>query len=186
MNETVEAKPDTRFAVFRAKHARTDVESTVLEMAPFTEVVANGATRAMAAGMDQGSMLKLLWEGAGFTLVHAWFKSDFPLPRHAHNCDCLYYIVAGSLIMGTEILGTGDGFFVGKDVPYSYKAGANGVEVLEFRATTRFDIKVLANNPLFWDQAVATAQQHRTTWTKEEPPSIASQTAEKAPLASST
>ena len=185
MNESEEAKPDTRFAVFRAKNARADVESTVLEMAPFTEVVANGATRAMAAGLDQGSILKLLWEGAGFTLLHAWFKSDYPLPRHTHNCDCLYYIMAGSLIMGKETLGAGDGFFVGKDVPYSYKAGSNGVEVLEFRAATRFDIKVLANNPLFWDQAVETAQQHRTTWLKEEPPSSLSQPTVKA-LASST
>lgn len=161
----------TQFAIFKAKQATANVESTVLEMAPFTPIVAEGAKRAMEAGLDRGQELKLLFEMPGFSLVHAWFKSEFPLPRHTHNCDCLYYIVAGSLRLGTEELGRGDGFFVGKDVPYSYTPGPSGVEVLEFRASNAFDIQVLANNPLFWESAVKTATARRSVWLEEQPPS---------------
>ena len=33
--------------------------------------------------------------------------------------------------------------FVGKDVPYNYKPGPQGVEVLEFRTADTFDIRFL-------------------------------------------
>jgi mannose-6-phosphate isomerase-like protein (cupin superfamily) len=160
-----------RFAVFRAKDARADVETTILQFAPFSAIAAEGAKRAMQSGIDKGSELKLLFEMPGFSLVYAWFKSDYPLPLHTHNCDCLYYIIAGSLRMGQDELGAGDGFFVGRDVPYRYRPGSAGVEVLEFRATNLFDIKVLANNPLFWEQAVTTTREHQASWANEKPPS---------------
>ena len=99
--------------------------------------------------MLDGTTVKLLFSMPGMSLTHAWFKSGFPLPRHSHDTDCLYYIVAGSIRIGTEELGKGDGFFVGADVPYAYTPGADGVEILEFRASNAFDIKLLANNPLF-------------------------------------
>jgi hypothetical protein len=73
--------------------------------------------------------------------------------------------------MGQDELGAGDGFFVGRDVPYRYRPGSAGVEVLEFRATNLFDIKVLANNPLFWEQAVTTTREHQASWANEKPPS---------------
>ena len=44
----------------------------------------------------------------------------FPCPATVHNADCLYFIVAGSLRLGSEELGPGDGFFLGVDVPYTY------------------------------------------------------------------
>jgi mannose-6-phosphate isomerase-like protein (cupin superfamily) len=171
MSDNAVERETRRFEVFKFKNARADVEASILEFQPFTPVAAEGAKRAMEAGLDVGSELKLLFEMPGFSLVHAWFKSGFPLPRHTHNCDCLYYIVSGSLHLGTEDLGPGDGFFVGKDVPYSYGPGPNGVEVLEFRATNKFDIKVLADNSLFWDSAVKLAQQQRPAWITEKPPS---------------
>jgi hypothetical protein len=157
--------------IFRAQHARADVESTILQFAPFSNVVANGAAKAKEAGMDKGSHLKLLFTMPGFSLVHAWFKSGYPLPRHTHNCDCLYYIVAGALRMGDEELGPGDGFFVGRDVPYRYTPGPAGVEVLEFRATNTFDIKILANNPAFWEEAAKMARDQQSAWAAEPPPS---------------
>lgn len=72
----------------------------------------------------------------GMSLVHAWFAPDFPLFRHSHPAlgDCLYYVLAGSLTMGRQTLGPGDGFFTPGEMPYRYKAGPEGVEVLEFRA----------------------------------------------------
>ena len=73
---------------------------------------------------------------AGMSLVHAWFGPHFPLFRHSHPKfgDCLYYIVAGSAVLGSRVLKPGDGFFVPNGMPYKYRAGPEGVEILEFRA----------------------------------------------------
>ncbi|WP_238475366.1 hypothetical protein [Sphingomonas cavernae] len=76
-----------------------------------------------------------------------------------------------SLRIGTEELGRGDGFFVGADVPYAYVPGAEGVEVLEFRGSNSFDIRLLANNPAFWTKTVESVTAKREEWTKEQPPS---------------
>jgi hypothetical protein len=160
-----------RFAIFRATDPTVNIESTVMELAPFSPTAAAGAQRVLEAGLDDGTKQRVVFQMPGFSLIYAWFKSEFPLPRHTHNCDCLYYIVGGSLRLGTEELGRGDGFFVGKDVPYTYTPGPAGVEVLEFRASNAFDIKLLADNPLFWDGAVKTVLARRSAWTQEPPPS---------------
>jgi hypothetical protein len=75
-------------------------------------------------------------EPDGMSLVHVWFGPNFPLFRHSHpkHGDCLYYVVAGELIMGSKVLKAGDGFFLPNGMPYKYRAGPHGVEVLEFRA----------------------------------------------------
>jgi hypothetical protein len=159
-----------RFAVFRAKDARSEADVQFMEYAPIPPAVAEGARKAQEAGALEGAELKLLFATPGFSLSYVWFKSGFPLPRHSHNVDCLYYIVGGSLFMGHEELGVGDGFFVGHDVPYTYKPGPRGVEVLEFRATDKFNIKVLANNPVFWENAAETARQSREAWARESRP----------------
>lgn len=72
----------------------------------------------------------------GMSLVHAWFGPNLPLFRHSHPRygDCLYYVVAGELLLGNRRLGPGSGFFVPNGHPYKYTAGPAGVEVLEFRA----------------------------------------------------
>ncbi len=72
----------------------------------------------------------------GMSLVHVWFGPNFPLFRHSHPAygDCLYYVVAGELLLGKRRLGPGSGFFVPNGMPYTYTAGPAGVEVLEFRA----------------------------------------------------
>ena len=72
----------------------------------------------------------------GMNLVHVWFGPNLPLFRHSHPRygDCLYYVVAGEIILGRRHLGPGSGFFVPNGMPYKYKAGPAGVEVLEFRA----------------------------------------------------
>lgn len=72
----------------------------------------------------------------GMSLVHVWFGPNLPLFRHSHPRygDCLYYVVAGEIVMGKRRLGPGSGFFVPNGHPYKYNAGPAGVEVLEFRA----------------------------------------------------
>jgi hypothetical protein len=159
-----------RFAIFRAKDAVGAADMTCMTYEPVSPLIADAARRAEAAGAYAGTDMKLLFAVPGFSLTYVWFKSDFPLPRHSHNVDCLYYILGGSLKFGQEELGAGDGFFVGRDVPYTYKAGSMGVEVLEFRAAHVFNIKVLANNPAFWDMAIETVRSRQGEWAHEARP----------------
>ena len=170
MSDSPVASQTPRFAIFRAKDALSEAQAAIMDYEPISAAVTEGSRLALEAGVDAGHQLKVLFSVPGFSLVYVWFKSGFPLPRHTHNVDCLYYIVGGSLKLGTEELTVGDGFFIGKDVPYTYTPGDRGVEVLEFRASNRFNIDVLANNPAFWAQAVATVRDRRDAWTTERQP----------------
>ena len=78
----------------------------------------------------------------GFSLVTVDFGPGFLLPRHSHSSDCLYYIVEGQIVMGKRELGRGDGFFLPADQPYAYRAGPEGVKLLEFRHRAAFDMKI--------------------------------------------
>jgi hypothetical protein len=107
-----------------ADHEEQEVRDTIGEM-----------SRAIAPG---SAVTPLFFQQGpdGMSLVHAWFGPHFPLFRHSHPKygDCLYYVVAGQIIMGSRVLSAGDGFFVPNGMPYKYRAGPEGVEVLEFRA----------------------------------------------------
>ena len=91
--------------------------------------------RALTPGT---STTMLLFQGGanGMSLSHNWFGPNFPLFRHSHPRfgDCLYYVVGGELLMGNRKLGRGSTFFIPNGQPYKFTAGADGVEVLEFRA----------------------------------------------------
>lgn len=170
-----EPHPQTpKFSIFRAQAAAAVTDESIVRWTPPGDVSQQGWQDVVAAGYHDGHETKILFCAPGFSLTYVWFKSAVPLPRHAHDTDCLYYILAGSLRLGNETLATGDGFFVGKDVPYTYVPGAAGVEVLEFRASHTFDIKLLAENPEFWKQAVATAAQRKSLWAQEEKPGSSS------------
>jgi hypothetical protein len=99
-----------------------------------------------------------------------WFKANFPLPPHSHDSDCLYYIIAGEIRMGTRTLRAGDGFFLPAGAGYSYTPGPEGVELLEFRATSRFDIKISDGSPQFWDRLVGICETNRSLWDVQQPP----------------
>src|SRR3546814_13639172 len=63
----------------------------------------------------------------GMSLTYVWFKSDYLLPRHSHDTDCLYYVMAGELLIGKQVLRKGDGMFIPAGAGYAYQAGAKGV-----------------------------------------------------------
>jgi hypothetical protein len=161
----------SRFAIFRREDGRGFEEVDAMYAEPASPANLEGWPRLAAAGYDDGHETKLLFAAPGFSLTYVWFKSGLPLPRHSHNVDCLYYIIAGSLRMGADDLGPGDGFFIGADTPYAYVPGERGLELLEFRAADRFSIKFLADNPAFWTRAVAEAQARREGWRSEVRPS---------------
>jgi hypothetical protein len=85
---------------------------------------------AAFAAARQGKLVetRLLFANAGFSLAYASFKSGFAVILHSREADCLYYITGGSIRLGGDELGVSDGFFVLKDVPYTYVAGAEGGE----------------------------------------------------------
>jgi len=83
----------------------------------------------------------------GMSLVHLDFPPGAMLPRHSHSADCLYYIVSGGIVLGKRELGPGDGFYVPADQPYGYRAGTEGVVLLEFRQSTAFDTKFHEKDP---------------------------------------
>jgi quercetin dioxygenase-like cupin family protein len=85
-----------------------------------------------------------------FSLVYSRFAPGFRLPRHSHSADCLYYVLSGEFTMGTRTFRKGDGFFVQAGAPYAYTAGPEGLEILEFRTSTSFDMKILDQTPERW------------------------------------
>jgi hypothetical protein len=158
-------------AVFRAAQAPALREVDAMRAEGVTGLVRDGLAQLAEAGLGEGETVKLLFSAPGFSLAYAWFKSGFPLPRHSHNTDCLYYIIAGSLTFGAEVLGKGDGFFVPSDAAYTYVPGPEGVEILEFRTADRFNIRFLADNPAFWSRAAATVSAELDGWRGQRPPS---------------
>lgn len=159
-----------RFEIFRARDAVDYQQDGPMFMAPMGETEAGGMAALGQAGMLEGSQVKLLYKRPGMSLTYVWFKSGFPLPLHSHSADCLYFIVAGTLRIGTEELGSGDGFFLGTDVPYAYVPGEGGVEVLEFRTSDHYDFRALAKNPDYWEKALASMLLARPGWAEEERP----------------
>jgi quercetin dioxygenase-like cupin family protein len=119
-----------------------------------------------------GSEVKVLFKGdgpEGFSLVHARYKTGFRLPRHSHSADCLYYVLAGEARMGSRVLKAGEGFFVGAEVPYTYEAGPAGVEVLEFRGATSFDMKVRDQTVARWKPILEAALANQASWLAPAP-----------------
>lgn len=83
----------------------------------------------------------------GFSLGRLDLPPGAMLPRHSHSADCLYYVVSGEIYLGARELGPGDGFFVPAEQPYAYRAGSEGVAVLEFRHSTAYDTKFHEKDP---------------------------------------
>jgi len=158
------------FEIFRARDAVDYTESGPMSMAPMTDVQQQGMAGLAEAGMLEGSKVKLLYSRPGMSLTYVWFKSGYPLPLHSHDADCLYFIITGSIKLGTEVLGPGDGFFLGTDVPYTYDPGEDGVELLEFRDSNNYDFKAIAKNAEYWKKAIEAMGKVRPQWADEPTP----------------
>jgi quercetin dioxygenase-like cupin family protein len=177
MTDAHESASAPRFQIFRSRDGRPYEEAGVMHAETFPPIAAANWEALRDAGYETGNQVTLLFSAPGFSLTHVWFKSGFPLPRHSHDADCLYYVVSGSLEIGTEILKAGDGFFVGCDVPYAYTPGEEGVEVLEFRTSDRFNIRLLAENPAFWARSIAETRRRQDAWANEPLPARSVQAA---------
>ncbi len=165
-------KQTTPFQIFRHSTAPSLQEANCMTIEPFAEKLLPSIGKAFESGMQDGDQLRVLFNVPGFSLVHVWFKAHYPLPLHSHDADCLYYIIAGSISLGTEELGPRDGFFIPAGVPYTYKPGPDGVELLEFRHSTQFNFVNLASNPAFWVKAAETATANRELWKEAKMPAL--------------
>lgn len=156
-----------KFQIFRARDASDYAEHGPMAVAAMPETVMAGMMALGDAGLTDGARVKLLYSRPGMSLTYCWFKSGYPLPLHSHSADCLYFVIAGELKIGTEMLAAGDGFFLGSDVPYAYVAGDQGVEVLEFRTSDSFDFQALGKTDAYWTKMLASLIAAKPAWPAE-------------------
>ncbi|MBV9993892.1 MAG: hypothetical protein JO127_01640 [Caulobacteraceae bacterium] len=157
--------------IYRGVEAPALLDTDCLTLVPGDELQTRGSEKLREAGFGEGSEARVLVNMPGFSLVYLWFKENFPLPLHSHEVDCLYHVVAGSLELGNETLGPRDCFFVPADVPYAYRAGPRGVEVLEFRHATQFEYRHHVRNSAFYDKAEKTVAANLDAWRGAKRPS---------------
>ena len=182
-----------RFAFFEAPEIRRQAPDNfpiedALDTMDYKDLLAEHAEQDVRDALT--AMLQALIPGTAVTplfvqrgndgmgLVHVWFGPNCPLVRHSHpgSGDCLYYVLAGQLIMGSRVLHAGDGFFVPNGMPYKYRAGPEGVEVLEFRAGGGIEdapaMKIAETSLESIYRVVETAKLHQHKW-ESSPVSVA-------------
>lgn len=117
--------------------------------------------------LSGGHIVKVLYRGEnGMSLVWSWFGPNYALPRHSHDADCLYFVVSGEARLGNRIIPAGGGFFVPAGAPYAYTAGPEGIQILEFRNATAFDMQITESLPR-WDRIVEVVQANKDAWQEE-------------------
>jgi mannose-6-phosphate isomerase-like protein (cupin superfamily) len=133
-------------------------------------VVDQAATDALPRwNSAAGAAMKLIFgdpDRGGMSLMILWFGSNYVLPRHVHDADCVYYVLSGEAHLGNQVLKAGDGFFAPAGAPYTYTAGPEGVEVLEFRATSTVELRYL-ESPEGWERLIELADESRDRWAAE-------------------
>ncbi|MCX7863658.1 MAG: hypothetical protein N2423_01255 [Novosphingobium sp.] len=167
-----EEETTTTFRIFRAKDARKLMDEGCMHIAPFSETARVGMERLREVNYHDGDDVRVMVNIPGFSITNVWFKPGYSLPLHSHDADCLYYIVAGTIRLGTEELGPRDSFFVPSNVPYTYKIGPEGVELLEFRHKTSFNFVNHANGEAFWTRAYEEAKKHAPGWRDARRPKV--------------
>ncbi len=160
-----------RFQVFRANGAKKLMELGLMKLEAMDAAQQAGVKALVQAGYLEGDEVEVLFNLPGFSLVRAWLKKDYPLLMHSHDSDCLYYVVAGTLKMGTEELSAGDGFFVPAGARYQYRPGPDGVEVLEFRHATHFNFQNYNKGESFYQKALETVKENVEIWRSAKRPS---------------
>jgi quercetin dioxygenase-like cupin family protein len=166
--------------IFRAAAAPDLTATDFMSPPEMSPDAREGLSGAVTAGAASGAAVKVIARDAGgFSLVHVWFKANYPLPRHSHNADCMYYVISGEVVMGNQSLRPGDAFFVPADAPYQYSAGPDGVEVLEVRhGVSQFDMKIPDASPNRWQAMIDSVEANREAWASQaESPTFAANNA---------
>jgi hypothetical protein len=162
-----------RMTIFRAADA-TDVQEN-MPLVGVDESVQAGFAKMMAIGAKAGSGEQAVCVfrepgEKGLSLCYAWFKSNYVLVKHSHDADCIYYVISGELHAGSAVLKPGDGIFVPCDHRYTFTAGPEGVEFVEFRNATQFHINLQGNDEAHWDKIANAYRDNKEKWEKETVP----------------
>lgn len=158
-----------RIEIYRLKDAPTLDEHGAMGY-ELPDDAAGALGRLAELGGYEGADVRVLFCSAGMSLTYAWFKPNYMLPMHSHNSDCLYYVIAGELTMGRETISAGDGFFLPANAWYSYSAGPEGVEILEFRSAEAFHFRARGGIPKHWERLAETYRQNRGRWAQAKRP----------------
>lgn len=174
MKELTNPGERKRIHIFRAADAG-EVTDEMMPREGIDEGVMAGLARLAEAGVTEGvgERTRVLFREPGeqgMSLLHAWFKGGYVLPFHSHSTDCLYYVLSGELRMGSHVLRKGDGMFIPGEQGYGYEAGPEGVEVLEFRNATHFNLFFRGNTPRRWEQIGEAYRENETAWRAETVP----------------
>lgn len=147
-----------------------------MEQSPMS---AAGIASAVSAGLSDGSTAEVALrqpaDEGGFSLLRLWFKPNYPLLRHSHDVDCLYYVLSGSALLGNRALRTGDSFFVPAGAPYAYNAGPDGLEILEIRhGVSQFATRIVDVPESRWQAMGDIALANADVWSKlDQSPTLA-------------
>lgn len=117
-----------------------------------------------------GAAAQTLFSQPNLHVSYAWFKSGFPLPIHSHDTDCYYLVVAGSMKVGSEELGKGDGVLIPGGAPYTVTPGDEGVEFIEMRTSPDYDTHYRAKTDSYWDKVAQKQTASRERWADEKQP----------------
>ena len=130
-----------------------------------------GLAKLVEADYANGFVVKVLFssEALGLSLTYSWFKPGFPLPRHSHSADCLYYVISGEMHLGEEVLAAGDCMHVPAGALYTFETGPDGVEFIEFRQAARYDIRY-QSPPRVWERQLDQTRTHAGLWKDAEAP----------------
>lgn len=122
--------------------------------------------QAVTWALSGGHEVRVLFQqdgDDGMSLVWSRFAPGYPLPRHSHSADCLYYVTKGEARVGNRTVPAGEGFFVPADAPYAYTAGPEGIEILEFRGVSQFDMQI-SESVERWDRIVEIVRERSEAW----------------------
>lgn len=133
---------------------------------------------AILRGMQQmreqadtgGAAALTLFSSSQTHVSYVWFKSGYPLPIHSHDTNCYYLVIAGSMKVGNEVLGQGDGVQIAAGTPYSVTPLAEGVEFLEIRESPDYDTHYRAKTDAYWDRVFETRRERKDIWAEEKAP----------------
>lgn len=149
-------------------HSRQPRAAERPDYAPHPAVVRG--MKLFAENASGGAVAQTLFSSPDLHVSYAWFKSGFPLPLHSHDADCYYLVIAGSMKVGTEELGKGDGVFIPGGAPYTVNPGAEGVEFIEMRTSPDYDTDYRAKTDSYWDRVAATMRERKVGWAAEPAP----------------
>ena len=165
--------------IYRAKDGVPLQETDFMSTPEMSAGAGAGFGGALTAGLGAGGTVDVVVrqdeKEGGFSLVRLWFKANYPLVRHTHDADCLYYVLSGTAVMGNQTLRTGDSFFVPAGAPYRYNAGPEGVEILEIRHGVEQFNMVIPDEPASrWHAMAEAVEANLDTWqATEESPTLA-------------